>query len=698
MAFHDCEELKWKELESALTNLSLTWVSIGDYMVVVSSKIDVTINEEPYLALQLWFNVKSGQIINRIWGRTSSFGNVVSVAQLTEACISHFKGRPCIGFPVPTEDENGQNYIISQTPITRKISQTCQKVLEPSTDPAMKSCSDCLKLGDSEVQPEQDLEADITEKLFKEGEPHFNMKEERKFEVNFKFSCITDDCSYRTNNYRDFKAHSQQLSHLSTLVNLSHGTLGEQNTSNESIEPTKKTHLQDNNCIISPLKDTYPILVTDNEIFKCKKCAFSGDLSKFEEHIKTVHNEIEDYKCLHCNFTASKNKHLMIHMKKDHKNKCPKCNFETIRRKQLLLHVKKEHDVLPPGQNCEACGKFCRSRRSFELHQASEHGKGPLQKKCEVCEKPIQCVYFVKHMLMSHGIRGRFDKQCYWCKETFSTVSLLPHAMKKHFYGKFLCERCTFCGNFARELVDHMNENHEEVSSTKCPICKNNHPMEHLEVHYENCIKESYQTDEMCASCGKKFKSRKALKKHSKFYCREEVEKEGGTSFCEKCGNKYADPRSLRDHIRSAHENFAFKCKLCSLTFSSKTKKDKHTIIAHSTDDRYKCRFCGLRKGNVNDVKKHERVHEDPKFQCRFCEKKLKSPTALEGHERNHTGEKPFECDVCSNGFVTLQSIQQHMRGVHKITGPRGGKVGWSTNKSKKKASGTVASSQVNSN
>ena len=45
-------ELQWGEVIRALTNLSLAWVTIGDYIVVMNSKIDATIGGEPYLALQ----------------------------------------------------------------------------------------------------------------------------------------------------------------------------------------------------------------------------------------------------------------------------------------------------------------------------------------------------------------------------------------------------------------------------------------------------------------------------------------------------------------------------------------------------------------------------------------------------------------------------------------------------------------------
>ena len=53
----DCE-FKWIEVSSVLTTLSLKWVTTGDYVVVMNGEVDATIGGEPYLSLQLRFNLK----------------------------------------------------------------------------------------------------------------------------------------------------------------------------------------------------------------------------------------------------------------------------------------------------------------------------------------------------------------------------------------------------------------------------------------------------------------------------------------------------------------------------------------------------------------------------------------------------------------------------------------------------------------
>ena len=78
-------------------------------------------------------------------------------------------------------------------------------------------------------------------------------------------------------------------------------------------------------------------------------------------------------------------------------------------------------------------------------------------------------------------------------------------------------------------------------------------------------------------------------------------------------------------------------------------------------------------------AKVHEKVHEEPKFECSFCKKRVKTKETLEAHERYHTGEKPFKCEHCGNGYVNNKALRQHMAGAHKIVGVNGGRAGWKT-------------------
>ena len=64
---------KWTEVKSALMHLPLKYVTFEDHFIfVVSDQIDSTIEGEPHLGLQLWFSLKTGKVISRIWGQGSN--------------------------------------------------------------------------------------------------------------------------------------------------------------------------------------------------------------------------------------------------------------------------------------------------------------------------------------------------------------------------------------------------------------------------------------------------------------------------------------------------------------------------------------------------------------------------------------------------------------------------------------------------
>ena len=69
--------------------------------------------------------------------------------------------------------------------------------------------------------------------------------------------------------------------------------------------------------------------------------------------------------------------------------------------------------------------------------------------------------------------------------------------------------------------------------------------------------------------------------------------------------------------------------------------------------------------GRIRDPDKLEMCHNigDTKFQCSCCPTLLREPSQLMRHERMHGWEK------------LIWDLRQHERGVHKIAGPKGGRI-----------------------
>ena len=138
------------DVEAAIGSLLLTWVNVGDYLVIMNSESDVDICGEPYLAMQLWLNLKSGKFIARIWNQTTARGRAVSIAHFVEACQTLFRGRPCIGCPANIQELDMQDHFVLHTPVPRKISAACHKFLGKN-EHGSQACPKCLSLsgGDS---------------------------------------------------------------------------------------------------------------------------------------------------------------------------------------------------------------------------------------------------------------------------------------------------------------------------------------------------------------------------------------------------------------------------------------------------------------------------------------------------------------------------------------------------------------------
>ena len=189
----------------------------------------------------------------------------------------------------------------------------------------------------------------------------------------------------------------------------------------------------------------------------------------------------------------------------------------------------------------------------------------------------------------------------------------------------------------------------------------------------------------VCETCGKKFTSLNGYRNLKKAHIRERLAsgEEGLDAsnllfHCDKCGMVLKSKWALKYHMQSEHKKGTITCSECNLTFHTKKLFLQHENIAHSTDKKFECTHCGKRCGNLTFLKTHLMRHEEANFPCSHCPKVLRSSYTLEDHERRyHTVEKPFECSLCEKSFVSKRVLSQHMKGAHKMVGPKGGKAGW---------------------
>ena len=143
--------------------------------------------------------------------------------------------------------------------------------------------------------------------------------------------------------------------------------------------------------------------------------------------------------------------------------------------------------------------------------------------------------------------------------------------------------------------------------------------------------------------------------------------------FCDRCGKKLTSKKKVREHILRVHEGVETPkkpstCNVCSKTFDTEYKMKYHRGKEHH---RFQCELCEYQCALSSGLRKHMARHAGPSFKCGFCDKMVKSRASLVVHEREHTGERPYKCAVCGNGYKSGTVLGTHMKHVHNVLTPR---------------------------
>ena len=129
-----------------LESLSLTSFTRGDYLVISRQEFDLTLFDEPYIALMLLYNTKSGHFLARLWNKTVASGRAMTLDELSEVCEAHFsQGQLCLGCPESEEEQKENQFLVSQSPISRRISRACNGFVGNTSSNAL-ACTDCRNI------------------------------------------------------------------------------------------------------------------------------------------------------------------------------------------------------------------------------------------------------------------------------------------------------------------------------------------------------------------------------------------------------------------------------------------------------------------------------------------------------------------------------------------------------------------------
>ncbi|XP_037044725.1 zinc finger protein OZF-like isoform X2 [Bradysia coprophila] len=259
---------------------------------------------------------------------------------------------------------------------------------------------------------------------------------------------------------------------------------------------------------------------------------------------------------------------------------------------------------------------------------------------------------------------------CVYCGKKFKRKEALDGHIREHQgLDPFECEQCGTTFQKLRSLILHTNARHND-NFQKIPCnydgCDKAFTTKFgLNEHLNNIHlgvrkpRTPSQISYICELCGKTFKNRTLLKKHSYSHS-------GERPFaCIYCAKTFTVKDKLKNHIMR-HENIKnFECSHCGMRKVTKAELKIH-MNSHTTGKLYPCPQCPAVFTRDGNAKRHFRiVHRGYKpYKCTTCEQAFSKKETLKHHEMTHSGEKPHACTFCDRRFIQLIALKKHLK-VH---------------------------------
>ena len=409
-------------------------------------------------------------------------------------------------------------------------------------------------------------------------------------------------------------------------------------------------------------------MVTSKEekAYPCKICfeVFDDEVSLAEHAL--IHIDTKPQRCDVCGAVFMAEKDLANHMAKhvdspgngmkqepedessthtgDKPYQCVVCQKTFHKEKKLLKHQQKHEELKD-----DTVRNLVSSLSAYYAQNvATKDDDG--EEKPYICQQ-CQVVFtseaeYIAHILTCNATASK-EHTCAICLQTCATKDMLTtHLLKHNIYG------CTVCDEMftqKRDLAAHVKSHNE------------------TEIHGQLSLQEtSSGSDESkrkpyeCHLCDKSFQRQQNLSQHFRTH-------DGARSWrCKKCDKTFQMKYSLDRHIISAHRNNTaeLQCAKCRKQFKTKSEFNRH-LSAHAMENPHECNECGKSFSTNSALLNHARLHAndgDTSLRCSYCSKPFKDKDSLRDHELTHYDERPHQCAVCDEAFVTKYKLQQHQQ------------------------------------
>ncbi|CAH2061940.1 unnamed protein product, partial [Iphiclides podalirius] len=241
-------------------------------------------------------------------------------------------------------------------------------------------------------------------------------------------------------------------------------------------------------------------------------------------------------------------------------------------------------------------------------------------------------------------------------KESLPSNNRAKRKRKRNPMSYIMCSKCPVRYRFVAKLKEHMKAEHD-IDLFVCTVCKsiiedegefNKHLKTHTNIH-------------RCAKCNVVFRKRDSIIAHLKWHEEmENLKQREGAHICEICGLVLRDEEHLKEHNDKKHVK-KYTCFYCGRMYKGEISFEmhikKHEMHMNSDDKK--------QTDKMKTKEDEEKVKKSKKFCCGTCERNFVDERSLMWHQRLHTNERPYVCDVCGRGFVSLNRRNQHAVCAH---------------------------------
>ncbi|MCJ8728295.1 hypothetical protein PDJAM_G00002810 [Pangasius djambal] len=432
----------------------------------------------------------------------------------------------------------------------------------------------------------------------------------------------------------------------------------------------------------------------EEKIFECDHCGDCfASLIRYKLHACQQSLE-KPYRCPLCRkefqYRVSINAHMQSHSL-ECPYRCLECNkgFQCA----VTLHIhQRSHAALKPYE-CPDCGMVFRHRSFMEDHRRKHTEERP--HRCTICGKNFKYGSLLQQHQYLHT--GQKPYRCTECGKRFAFAQNMRAHCRQH-------KKLTSSAGFEAAITEN-NELHNDTGlgsigkentntnmehQRNCPLCPQlfykaadlrAHILTH-EAEYEKLSngKKNYKVYS-CPNCPLQFLDESTLQSHALSHqviltpLKREVLSSASTDNisadgewgdqtekkplrCRDCGKSFRYRSVLELHMRI--HNRGYQCHVCKKSFRFSSYLQQHLII-HSGKKPYKCPDCGKDFAFLQNMKTHQRLHQQKPFRCTQCRKGYSDESQLQRHMLCHSGDKPHKCHICNKSFGLAYLLRDHL-------------------------------------